>query len=371
MADLQAPGTRVLVPNVVSKRQRRPSVRLNEIGDQSADSYLRKSKHWRTGVPEWGFSKTRPLGNLTRSEINSSSVNNADTNVTDNGVMDKTLNSTLEGNVETKENQEQFQRMDGGGERNQNSIPVDEYNVVSQTGAGVQAKAKSGVRKTRHGKGRRGGSRGRFPKGSIAARVSPEGEDGFNEHFSNASYEAETPEAFRDFEMETSDSPPGVKESSDLRADSGGFDVDRDEILLERRDQGENWAGTSSKEYVNGLSVEYMNGNGLGLPSDTDTRSKHDVNGGLVREKRQDSAKDTVPVPNNVGYRPGLENGVTLWLNGLGLGRYSQLFEMHEVDTEVLPMLTLEDLRDMGVSAVGSRRKMYNAIQKLQKNFAV
>lgn len=61
--------------------------------------------------------------------------------------------------------------------------------------------------------------------------------------------------------------------------------------------------------------------------------------------------------------------GVRSWLDRLGLGRYAPVFEIHEVDEEVLPLLTLEDLKDMGINAVGSRRKMYSAIQKLRKGF--
>ncbi|XP_051147718.1 uncharacterized protein LOC127262896 [Andrographis paniculata] len=62
-------------------------------------------------------------------------------------------------------------------------------------------------------------------------------------------------------------------------------------------------------------------------------------------------------------------DGVRVWLNQLGLGKYFPLFKVHEVDAEVLPFLTLEDLKDMGVSAVGSRRKMYASIEKLGKGF--
>lgn len=62
--------------------------------------------------------------------------------------------------------------------------------------------------------------------------------------------------------------------------------------------------------------------------------------------------------------------GVKIWLQELGLGRYWPMFEMHEVDEQVLPLLTLEDLKDMGINAVGSRRKMYCAIQKLGKDFS-
>ncbi|CAN4089295.1 unnamed protein product [Withania somnifera] len=63
-------------------------------------------------------------------------------------------------------------------------------------------------------------------------------------------------------------------------------------------------------------------------------------------------------------------NGVKVWLNQLGLVQYASLFEIHEVDYEVLPMLTLDDLKEIGVSAVGSRRKMYCAIQNLNKGFS-
>ena len=61
--------------------------------------------------------------------------------------------------------------------------------------------------------------------------------------------------------------------------------------------------------------------------------------------------------------------GVRTWLIELGLSRYAPVFEIHEVDDQVLPLLTLEDLKDMGINAVGSRRKLYSAIQKLRKGF--
>ncbi|GAU38110.1 hypothetical protein TSUD_317970 [Trifolium subterraneum] len=41
------------------------------------------------------------------------------------------------------------------------------------------------------------------------------------------------------------------------------------------------------------------------------------------------------------------------WKVKKGLGRYAPVFQIHEVDDEVLPLLTLEDLKDMGVNAVG------------------
>lgn len=62
---------------------------------------------------------------------------------------------------------------------------------------------------------------------------------------------------------------------------------------------------------------------------------------------------------------PSLAAGVSGWLQDLGLGKYTELFELNEVDTEVLPLLTMDDLREMGVEAVGARRKMFTNIQEL------
>lgn len=62
--------------------------------------------------------------------------------------------------------------------------------------------------------------------------------------------------------------------------------------------------------------------------------------------------------------RDGLSS-VTEWLEELGLGKYADMFEMHEVDEEALPLLTLQDLKEMGVHAVGPRRKLYSAIKQL------
>ncbi|XP_065851077.1 uncharacterized protein [Euphorbia lathyris] len=59
-------------------------------------------------------------------------------------------------------------------------------------------------------------------------------------------------------------------------------------------------------------------------------------------------------------------NSVSRWLEEKGFGKYAGMFEMHEVDEEALVLLTLEDLKEIGVFAVGSRRKLYNAIQQLR-----
>ena len=56
---------------------------------------------------------------------------------------------------------------------------------------------------------------------------------------------------------------------------------------------------------------------------------------------------------------------VAAWLRGLGLERYEQAFRDNEIDWEVLPKLTSDDLRDIGVAAVGHRRKLLDAIAAL------
>lgn len=60
-------------------------------------------------------------------------------------------------------------------------------------------------------------------------------------------------------------------------------------------------------------------------------------------------------------------NAVGRWLEEVGFGKYAGVFEMHEVDEEALPLLTIEDLKEIGVLSVGSRRKLYYAIQQLRR----
>jgi class 3 adenylate cyclase len=57
---------------------------------------------------------------------------------------------------------------------------------------------------------------------------------------------------------------------------------------------------------------------------------------------------------------------IVVWLRSLGLGRYEAAFRDNEIDETVLPNLTAEDLRDLGVSIVGHRRKLLDAIAALR-----
>jgi hypothetical protein len=46
------------------------------------------------------------------------------------------------------------------------------------------------------------------------------------------------------------------------------------------------------------------------------------------------------------------------WLRGLGLGQYETSFRENNIDESVLPNLTAEDPKDLGIATVGHRRKL-------------
>jgi len=54
------------------------------------------------------------------------------------------------------------------------------------------------------------------------------------------------------------------------------------------------------------------------------------------------------------------------WLHGLGLEQYQQAFCDNAIDSAVLPELTADDLKELGVRLVGHRRKLLAAIATLR-----
>ncbi|RVX17903.1 hypothetical protein CK203_003979 [Vitis vinifera] len=287
MAELQPPegqinggaAAGVSSENIGGKRQRRPSVRLGDIGDQPYDSHVnrRSNKQWKLPMEsdakyrkESGnigkASKTRPLMNLST----------------------------------------------GGGF--EEARPRDEAGEIE---LGLQG----GRRRWRGGGG--GGGEG-------------------DEKFSGGE---DVDDGFRDFENEDSDSP--LKEQSPIHSlENMAVDHGNDREVLFHGQRRPMRTRVSEGRDHEGVELEG--------PSDTDARNWNaDRNGNSGRGRCQSR-----------------EDGVRDWLNELGLGRYAPVFEIHEVDEQVLPMLTLEDLKDMGINAVGSRRKMYCAIQKLNKGFS-
>ncbi|XP_022134986.1 uncharacterized protein LOC111007101 [Momordica charantia] len=313
MADIQPPDAQLNggpVPLVVSsetvgsKRQRRPSVRLGDIGgDQPYDSYARRTtnKPWKFAMDNRKDSaasaknsKTRPLTNLSSA-----------------GAGGAEFHETLE--CEDKEN-------------NLDSVAIGSWRLKDskRRGSAATKRVRTNWVSSKHDEGGGGGEADEKYSG---------GED--------------VDEGYRDYD--NSESP--LKEQSSMHSLENlameGQGNER-EMLYQGNRRSIRSRVSEGREHQEGLEFSG--------PSDTDARNwKCGTSGDR----------------NGNGGR-GLcgEDGVRVWLNGLGLGRYAPVFEIHEVDDEVLPMLTLEDLKDMGISAVGSRRKMYCAIQKLGKGFS-
>ncbi|KAL6956742.1 hypothetical protein U1Q18_027153 [Sarracenia purpurea var. burkii] len=295
MAELQHPENQInggggpvvaSTENVGTKRQRRPSVRLGDIGHQPYDSHAnrRTNKQWKLPTKDSGkSSKTRPLINLGGGGASGDYLETLDGE------------DNREGNLDT--------------------VAIGSWRVKD-------SKAKRGSTKRVRSNW--------IPKlddgGGVSGGVG-EGDDKF-------SGGEDVDDGFRDFDPEGSESP--LKDQSPIHSmDNLGEDENRGhdrDVHFHR--SGVRVRVSEGRDHHDGIELDG--------PSDTDARNWNNAE----------------------------RNGVRVWLNQLGLGRYAPVFEIHEVDDEVLPLLTLEDLKDMGINAVGSRRKMYCAIQKLSKGFS-
>ena len=56
---------------------------------------------------------------------------------------------------------------------------------------------------------------------------------------------------------------------------------------------------------------------------------------------------------------------IAAWLRELGLERYEQAFRENEIDPKIPLKLTADDLKDIGVTTVGHRRRLLEAIAAL------
>ena len=59
---------------------------------------------------------------------------------------------------------------------------------------------------------------------------------------------------------------------------------------------------------------------------------------------------------------------VASWLRDLGLERYEAAFRENDVGPELLPTLTADDLKEIGVTSFGHRRNLLEAIAKLRSD---
>jgi SAM domain (Sterile alpha motif) len=63
----------------------------------------------------------------------------------------------------------------------------------------------------------------------------------------------------------------------------------------------------------------------------------------------------------------GTAMDVAGWLRGLGLEQYEANFRDNKINVDLLPRLTNDDLKDIGVSALGDRLQLLDAIAALAK----
>src|ERR1700750_3109627 len=61
---------------------------------------------------------------------------------------------------------------------------------------------------------------------------------------------------------------------------------------------------------------------------------------------------------------------VGAWLRSLGLEQYGAASRENDVDAEVLPTLTADNFKDMGITSIGHRRRLLVAIAKLHDDSA-
>src|SRR3974377_949629 len=57
---------------------------------------------------------------------------------------------------------------------------------------------------------------------------------------------------------------------------------------------------------------------------------------------------------------------IVVWLRSLGLGKYEAVFRENDIDETVLPSLTHENLKELGVASFGHRVKLLDAIAILR-----
>jgi class 3 adenylate cyclase/predicted ATPase len=66
-----------------------------------------------------------------------------------------------------------------------------------------------------------------------------------------------------------------------------------------------------------------------------------------------------------------MSHDVRAWLEDLGLGRYAETFAENGVDLDLLPELSNEDLKDLGIERLGDRKRLLKAIAALVRTTLV
>ncbi|ONK79366.1 uncharacterized protein A4U43_C01F5630 [Asparagus officinalis] len=167
-------------------------------------------------------------------------------------------------------------------------------------------------------------------------------------------------------------------EETDMRNPRTGFGMVNRKRRLKKQRSGTNNSSRISPEITKRTEKAYVYGNpdyGI-LDHDTWDRDRDacEENSNYLRPKNSWKQENILPSDYDhclSGKNPcsvrNVVHSVNEWLVELGFGEYADLFEMHEVDEEALPLLTYEDLKEMGIASMGTRRRLYSAIQFLSK----
>eukprot|EP00249_Psilotum_nudum_P015496 c25357_g1_i1 orf=340-1659(+) len=419
VGQIAVPPNESLCSNLASKRQRRPSVRLGEIGDPPAailsESYLkRRNPPFETGQSRQGYI----VANYDGNDSGDSTFGHGKTGRVSKirpllHVTGDDLEQKLPIGIHGEEGYNVL-----GDPMSSNNHPSGEDDTYARipSYSGVPGGSLPAILRTSSMKGRNAKRR----RGVLApieklTRAFPsiiEIDD--NEHgkvscmvdttdpLSDVFYDTDTPEGIRDCDLETSDGLTDAKEMSNSQGD------ELHEIIAMKStlEHQQRYDGSQQTEGGDAVTPDIENSDAAGEDKEVSANdhigpmvdspcekqeSPHDVGISPMAEKSvkpipvtklileaNGNLNDRLPHKSNVdeqiehsqlevGQCAPLVNDVKGWLYGLGLAKYVPVFEAHEVDSVVLPLLTLDDLREMGINAVGTRRKMFCAIQNLGK----
>ena len=79
---------------------------------------------------------------------------------------------------------------------------------------------------------------------------------------------------------------------------------------------------------------------------------------GIMDDNRSDRELSRRRKRGGAGAGSDQGNELISWLEGLGLGKYTRVFIRQELDFDTLVELTPADLREMGITALGPRKKL-------------
>ncbi|OVA04888.1 Sterile alpha motif domain [Macleaya cordata] len=301
----------MLLLGMNSKRQRRPNVRLGEIGDVSAALSCVNSVRPKQNLEEKRY--TYELENPRQTDFNpivEYSMPSSDFMVSEPGVSPNDLTDNLQNRENWNPNSSKSSFEFAYSDETNKKKPKLDFGNVTRKGRGMKQRGRS----TRVNSG--------FTGRAWISSVNPE------------IGEKNDKECCDDYPIDE------FEDSSDHDTSTTDKEEDAEDYLVE----------PVSDDQVGGDSDEFLMRDAFRGP---DTLHSNPESGG---------GTDKMGFSGRVG-----NNTVSEWLEDLGFSKYVGLFKMHEVDEEVLPELTFEDLKDMGITAVGSRRKLYSAIQRLKE----